>query len=101
MVSRRVLVSSHGPPRVCIRPRHVKRARHPGRAVVPHPQLAQQANLLGVAEAEDLVEALDQATSFEAWDRLRNDQRLGRPRARAVMERTVRALANELGNERK
>jgi AcrR family transcriptional regulator len=27
----------------------------------------------------ELIEALDQATSFEAWDRLRNDQRLSRP----------------------
>jgi len=39
-----------------------------------------------------VVEALDQATSFEAWDRLRSDQRLGRDRARAAMECTVQAL---------
>jgi AcrR family transcriptional regulator len=44
----------------------------------------------------DLVEALDQATSFEAWDRLRSDQRLGRPRARAAMQRAVTALVREL-----
>lgn len=47
----------------------------------------------------DLVGALDQATSFEAWDRLRNDQRLARPRARAAMERAVMALVKELKEE--
>jgi AcrR family transcriptional regulator len=40
----------------------------------------------------EIVEALDQATSFEAWDRLRSDQRLGRDRARAAMEYTVQAI---------
>jgi len=40
----------------------------------------------------ETVEALDQATSFEAWDRLRSDQRLGRDRARAAVERAVTAL---------
>src|SRR5690349_19809506 len=40
----------------------------------------------------ELVEALDQVTSFEAWDRLRNEQRLGRPRARAAMACAVTAL---------
>jgi AcrR family transcriptional regulator len=48
----------------------------------------------------DLVEALDQATSFEAWDRLRSDQHLSRPRARAAMERAVKALVNELQGAR-
>jgi AcrR family transcriptional regulator len=48
----------------------------------------------------DLVEALDQAASFEAWDRLRSDQRLGRPRARAAMERAVMALVHELEDGR-
>lgn len=48
----------------------------------------------------DLVEALDQATSFEAWDRLRSDQRLGRPRARAATERAVQALVHELEETR-
>lgn len=38
------------------------------------------------------VEALDQATSFEAWDRLRNDQGLSRRRAQAALEYAVRAL---------
>jgi len=40
----------------------------------------------------DLVEALDLALSFEAWDRLRTDQRLGRGRARDALLRTVLAL---------
>jgi len=46
----------------------------------------------------ELVEALDQATSFEAWDRLRTDQRLSRPRARAAMERAVEALVKDSGH---
>lgn len=48
------------------------------------------------AAPADLVEALDQATSFEAWDRLRGDQRLSRPRARAAMQRAARALVEPL-----
>ena len=48
---------------------------------------------------DDLVEALDQATSFEAWDRLRLDQQLSRPRARAAMQRAMRALADQLEDE--
>jgi AcrR family transcriptional regulator len=42
------------------------------------------------------LDALDLATSFEAWDRLRSEQGLGRPRAQAAVERTVLALAHEL-----
>jgi AcrR family transcriptional regulator len=37
-------------------------------------------------------EALELVTSFEAWDRLRVDQELGRDRAREVMVETVMAL---------
>ena len=44
----------------------------------------------------DLLEALDVATSFEAWDRLRSDQRLSRERAQAALERTVQALVGAL-----
>jgi AcrR family transcriptional regulator len=44
----------------------------------------------------DLVEALDLAASFEAWDRLRSEQRLGRERARATLERIVLALVRAL-----
>jgi AcrR family transcriptional regulator len=40
----------------------------------------------------DLVEAFDLALSFESWDRLRTDQRLGRDRARDAVLRTVLAL---------
>jgi AcrR family transcriptional regulator len=43
-----------------------------------------------------LVEALDLATSFEAWDRLRSDQRLKREAARATVQRMVLALLHEL-----
>jgi AcrR family transcriptional regulator len=44
----------------------------------------------------DLLEALDVATSFEAWDRLRSDQRLSHERAQAALERTVQALVGAL-----
>lgn len=50
-----------------------------------------------LAEApEALVEALDYASSFEAWDRLRGEQRLGRERAQGAMERAVLALLASL-----
>jgi hypothetical protein len=35
------------------------------------------------------VDALELATSFEAWDRLRGEQRLGRERAQAALEQIV------------
>lgn len=35
-----------------------------------------------------VVDALDLATSFEAWDRLRSDQGLARARAQAAVEQT-------------
>jgi AcrR family transcriptional regulator len=44
----------------------------------------------------DVAEALELVTSFEAWDRLRSDQRLGAAHARAAMERAVLALARAL-----
>jgi AcrR family transcriptional regulator len=46
----------------------------------------------------DVVEALDAALSFETWDRLRTDQRLGRERASAALERTVFALLSEVSS---
>jgi AcrR family transcriptional regulator len=46
-----------------------------------------------------IVEALDQATSFEAWDRLRSDQRLGRDRARGAMECAVQALLAHISGD--
>jgi len=42
--------------------------------------------------APERIEALDAALSFEFWDRLRTDQRLGRERAVAALERVVRSL---------
>jgi hypothetical protein len=39
-----------------------------------------------------LVDALELATSFEAWDRLRIEQRLGRERAHAAVESIVLRL---------
>jgi AcrR family transcriptional regulator len=42
------------------------------------------------------VDALELATSFEAWDRLRTEQQLGAARARAAVERTVLALLPHL-----
>jgi AcrR family transcriptional regulator len=54
---------------------------------------------LAAAPAE-LVEALDQATSFEAWDRLRGEQRLGRSRAAAAMEQAALALIECLRGRR-
>jgi len=42
--------------------------------------------------ADDCAEALDLVASFEAWDRLRSAQRLGRERALRVMEEAVRAV---------
>jgi len=47
---------------------------------------------------DDVLEALDMALSFEAWDRMRTDQRLGRERAAAALERTVFALLSEVGS---
>lgn len=44
----------------------------------------------------DLIDALDLVLSFEAWDRLRTDQRLGRERARDVFVRAALAVAAEL-----
>lgn len=46
------------------------------------------------------VDALDLATSFEAWDRLRSEQGLARGRAQAAVERTVLALIDPLREER-
>jgi len=43
----------------------------------------------------DLLEAMDNATSLEAWDRLRDLQSLSRARAAAVQRRTVEALLAE------
>lgn len=42
-----------------------------------------------------VTDALEQATSFEAWDRMRRDQNLSRQRAKAAMECAVLALLRE------
>jgi AcrR family transcriptional regulator len=42
--------------------------------------------------AEPVVEAVDLSTSFDAWNRLRVDQRLSQEGARRVLEATVLAL---------
>ena len=41
------------------------------------------------------VETIDVLLSFEAWDRLRTDQRLSRERAQAALERAVVALLDK------
>ena len=43
-----------------------------------------------------VADALDLATSFEAWDRLRTEQGLGSARAQAAVEQTVLALVKQL-----
>ena len=48
----------------------------------------------------DLVEALDLALGFEAWDALRGDRGLSTKLAMAVLERTARALTGELAARR-
>jgi AcrR family transcriptional regulator len=48
------------------------------------------------AAPQPLVDALELATSFESWDRLRTDQRLGAARTRAALEETVLALVSRL-----
>lgn len=45
---------------------------------------------------EPLAEAFELVTSFEAWDRLRAEQRLGPARAHATLERMALALAKAL-----
>ena len=45
---------------------------------------------------DPVLEAVDLLTSFETWDRLRRDQRLGRERAEATVARAVVALLSEL-----
>jgi len=42
--------------------------------------------------APEVLEAIDLLGSFESWDRLRSEQRLGRDRARSVLEAAVLAV---------
>ena len=46
--------------------------------------------------APDVRDAFELAASFEAWDRLRSEQRLSRSRATAALECAVSALAEQL-----
>jgi AcrR family transcriptional regulator len=48
-----------------------------------------------------IADALELVTSFEAWDRLRTEQRLGRGRALAVVERLVLGLVDDPGGVRR
>lgn len=48
-------------------------------------------------DAPELLEAADVAASFETWDRLRCQQRLGQARARDTMECMLLALVAGLG----
>jgi hypothetical protein len=43
------------------------------------------------------VHALELVTSFEVWDRLRVDQRLGKQRAAEAMKRAMSALLGARG----
>lgn len=45
---------------------------------------------------DDVAQAIELATSFESWDRLRADQKLGTSRARTAVETIVLCLAREL-----
>ena len=45
----------------------------------------------------ELVDALDLVLSFEAWDRLRTDQRLGRDRTRDALMRAALSLLAPIG----
>jgi len=49
----------------------------------------------------DLAEAVDLATSFEAWDRLRGDRQLSVKVAVAVMDRMVLALVPDSGHKKR
>lgn len=46
--------------------------------------------------ATELVDGLEAVLSFESWDRLRESQKLGKDRTRQAMERSARALTNQL-----
>ncbi len=50
-----------------------------------------------LAGKRDLLEALDLTLSFESWRRLRSDQELSPPHARAVLLQMVRALTKAIG----
>jgi AcrR family transcriptional regulator len=49
----------------------------------------------------ETVEGVDLLTSFDAWDRMRTDQRLSRERAQATLARALLALLEEPGARRR
>lgn len=78
---------------------NVQRIRSPlfqeGNAELDREMRAQLRSVLaGALEPldEDGLELLDMSASFEAWDRLRSAQRLGRDRAQRILERAILAL---------
>jgi AcrR family transcriptional regulator len=68
------------------------RARHAAMARELRADLLRWLPELGRAPEE--LAALELLTSFEAWDRLRSEQRLSRERAEAALERAVLALVD-------
>ncbi len=69
---------------------HLKRANDYTRSLLEQtfaPELAAAGH-----DAKDLLEALDAAASWEAWERLRAVQQLGPTSARRVMKNTMTAL---------
>jgi AcrR family transcriptional regulator len=67
------------------------RARHANLVRELRADLLRSLPELAEAPAE-VLEAIDLVSSFEAWDRLRSDQRLSRERAEATLERALLAL---------
>ncbi len=72
------------------------RTRHAGLVRELRADLLRSLPELEAASAETL-EAIDLVASFEAWDRLRTDQRLSRERAEATLERALLALLDGAG----
>lgn len=54
--------------------------------------LAIELDRVGARDRRELIEALDAATSWPAWEVMRTDQRLSAARTTAAMERTVNSL---------
>lgn len=71
------------------------REAHRDSITVLRTHLLQTLPELETADSET-AEAMELALSFEAWNRLRADQRLGKDRARAVLERMAIALSRDL-----
>ena len=59
--------------------------------------LEQAGSAVGAGTNSLLLESLDLLLSFDTWRRLRMDQMLTRPKARAVLERMIAGLIREQG----